>query len=692
MASIRVALAILTLIATPASGITFGYLYIEANEGDSSGGHVAIRFGEQVYHFQHDDGLVRVRRDSWDRFEHLYRTLGNRGISISEIETSPETYEILRSAFRRRYIVEERETALLEALRNETRVLEALSASRVGASPAVLPVPGAGFFEPASRFEDSTDTRTLAAMRGRVIARHGESFLAERRQEVDRRLAVLEPTAPPIPPPSTTHYPAVEPLFAKRLADLHSATAALDLLAGPHHLRSNRLIHVAGRRRLSRDERSRMRAAASALAESLSRLVASKRPDWGYPFLLGMARLVALERSVESGRWILLETMPDDAEPLPLDSCRKRALPGLLVEAEGDCDTAMREAPAGDAFDEAKWTELENAATRVAELRRAQAGASALRVYSGIVLPSGEASLRVDSPARLTTEQLLDWLQRARRRERDYARKLREASGYDLLFRNCVSEIFRTIETALIETGVDPENLQDASRERLGGYIAPIAGLNFIPFVSAWRVRSRYRVVARVDLPSFRDYQVERMAERESPLLVALRESNVWTSTLYQPNQEDGFFVFFTDRTLLLRPVLGAVNLLAGALKSSIGLGRAPLDRGRSLRSGLYGELFSIPELVFVNLRKGSNDYVPRDMRPPHYAANGNAGPRPAEGGKHETLDYDRSRARSSPLRRSLRAGHIPVLRRDFTGPQELGSEQHAAVDHPREELKPARP
>jgi len=31
---------------------SFDYLYIESNEGGSSGGHTAIRFGSDVYHFQ----------------------------------------------------------------------------------------------------------------------------------------------------------------------------------------------------------------------------------------------------------------------------------------------------------------------------------------------------------------------------------------------------------------------------------------------------------------------------------------------------------------------------------------------------------------------------------------------------------------------------------------------------------------
>jgi hypothetical protein len=617
MAVLRIALVLLVAVATRASGSSFDYLHVEANEGDSSGGHVAIRFGDDVYHFQHRDGLVRLRRDSWNRFDHLYRTLGNRGISISRVEISPQSYEIVHRAFQRRYLVEGGEIALWDALRNETQVLEALLAGQRGTSAAELRLRGAGFFEQTSRLEDSVDTRTLAAVRRRIVNRHGKSFLAQRRRQVEGELAALEPTAPPVPEPSATRYPFIEPLFAQRLADALSALAAFDLIAQPHRLRSRQLVEVNGRRNLTESERGWMRAVTAALAESLSRLVASKRPDWGYSFLLKAARLVALERSLASGRWVLLEAMPSDAEKLPLDSTRQRVLPALLGEAEFDRDKAISEALAADGFDEAKWTELENAFTRLAELQRAQAGAKVLLVHLGTALPTGEATVRMPSRARFATEQLNDLLRRARQRESAYAERLRGTYGYHLLLRNCVSEIFRTIETAMIESGVDPKDLRRASRQRLGGYIDPIAGLNFIPFVSAWRVRSNYSVIREIELPSFRDYQVERLAAREPRLLVAVRESNVWTSTLYEPKEEDGVFFFFTDRTLLLRPVLGAVNLVASIAKSAMGVGLAPIDRGRFLRSGLSGALFSVPELLFVNLRKGSNDYVPIEMRPP---------------------------------------------------------------------------
>jgi len=102
--------------------------------------------------------------------------------------------------------------------------------------------------------------------------------------------------------------------------------------------------------------------------------------------------------------------------------------------------------------------------------------------------------------------------------------------------------------------------------------------------------------------------------------VVALRESNTLTSTVYESNRQDSFFLFFTD-ALPVRPLLGAANLAAGLGASAAGLALLPFDGGYALLSGVKGALFSLPELAFVNLRKGTFDYVERAYRPAPYAA-----------------------------------------------------------------------
>ncbi len=615
----RLALGLILAWVGPASGRSVGYLYIEANEGSSSGGHVAIRFEDHVYHFQHQAGLVRLQRDSWRRFEHLYRTLENRSIHVSEIATADATYETLRRGFERRLLVEQRERNIVEDLDREIQWLEAVVAGHGSGRSSDVYVRGAGFFEAVAGGHGTVDTQTLGTLGRKVAARNGSNFVSLRRREIRRRLEHLEPSAPPFVEVGPTNYPVTGPLFAQSAAERHEADAALDILENPHRLRSDRLVHESVRRELHDDERNKLKAMADNLTSSLSRLVASRRPDWGYPFLLGAARLVTLRRSIESGRLVLLDAIPITATRLPLTPLRRRTLVGLLAEAEHDLTTALRRVVgvADEGFVERTWSKLETAASRVAELHRARAGASELRVRRGTLLPKGEARVPIRATPPTERAQLVQGLRRARERKRDYAAQLRDRYRYHLLQRNCVSEIFRTIDIALGDFDRPSGTTHAASEPHLGGTIAPTAALNFIPFVSAQRVRSEYAVTSTTEVPSYRHHHLARMLATEPRLRVALRESNVWSSTLYEPSDGAGFFVFFTDRTVLLRPALGAINLAAGGAMSAFGLVAAPLDGGRSLRAGLSGTLFSLPEVFFVNLRKGSNEYIPPEMRPP---------------------------------------------------------------------------
>jgi hypothetical protein len=123
-------------------------------------------------------------------------------------------------------------------------------------------------------------------------------------------------------------------------------------------------------------------------------------------------------------------------------------------------------------------------------------------------------------------------------------------------------------------------------------------------------VNDTYRVAERIEISSYRKARLAEMYERESRIAVYLRESNTLTSTLYERNPGDSFFLLFTDDAVLPRPIFGVVNLVAGLGESALGLLRLPLDGGRTLRSGLRGAFVSLPELVFFNIRKGTYEYV----------------------------------------------------------------------------------
>src|SRR5215813_2643144 len=145
--------------AAPAAAATraLDYLYIEANEGGSSGGHVALRFDAETFHFQQEaGGLIRLQRDETPAFDVRYVLLDNRPMHEQRIAVSDNTYDRLHDAFTRLLFVQAAQFGLLQALAADVALLE-LWARRpaTGAAPtrddglsAVFAVPAAGYFLP----------------------------------------------------------------------------------------------------------------------------------------------------------------------------------------------------------------------------------------------------------------------------------------------------------------------------------------------------------------------------------------------------------------------------------------------------------------------------------------------------------------------------------------------------------------
>ncbi len=273
----------------------------------------------------------------------------------------------------------------------------------------------------------------------------------------------------------------------------------------------------------------------------------------------------------------------------------------LRTEAAEEFAGARARLRATEDLNEAGFAEVEAAANRLLELDAALAGDHDLRVSSRALVPSRDAPWSERVVPDVTQDELARALVQARAAEKVFAEGLRERYGYDLIGRNCVSEIFRTVDAA----GAEP-----------GGRVDTRWSLDFIPFVAADAVNATWNVVQRTTLPSYRRSRLDDMCHQESPLRVRLRESNVLTSRIYHRNADDSFFLLFTDDLVALRPLFGAVNVASGLGAAAVGIPLLPFDRGETLMSGARGVLFSVPELAFVNLRKGSFDYVSRGERP----------------------------------------------------------------------------
>jgi hypothetical protein len=609
------------------------YLYIDASEGGGSGGHAAIAIGDRAFHFEHHaPGILRMRREPMSAIRYDYSFLENRTIEVSHVRVTENTRDLVLDEFNRRYLVQQQHLADHEAYVDDRRLLEAARA-RLHGRPVDEPLilEGAGFFfdeavvpapdRPEGR-ESGGAPPALTALRERVEAALGPGGLERAMQRIHAELGELAPDRKP-------ELPA--PLAADRLAPSRYGLGRryrdglLKLLA-LEVLRTARPLRPASRAgaelpRLAPADAPLVERLAGALEKSLVRLVQSERPDWGFPLLLGMARLIMLDETLRGGRWLVLDALPADAPAIS----RARLLahpavaPALRERVATDFDSALawlraRDATAG--FPEVEWTELESAGTRLAEVEGGLRAGRDLRMAWGAAVPARGAPHREVVLPAFSEDDLARALAVARAREAAHAAALERLYGYNLLTRNCVTEIFRTMEAAFARDlrAHDPA-LADASLEarvraasvaRLGGYIDPGSELNFIPAVSAAAVRSAYAVSGVEELPSHRKARLALMYSREDPVRVYLRESNTLTSTLYRRMPEDSAFLFFTDDTVAPRPLLGAANLLTGVGVAAAGLVMLPADGGDLLTSGLKGVLFSLPELAFFNIRKGS--------------------------------------------------------------------------------------
>ena len=635
---INTAFIALFLCSAPVSAASFEYLYVEANEGNSSGGHSAIQFGDETYHYQHhDSGLIRLLRQDKPEFYFLYRFLQNRRIHLSHIEVSDETFNMLKEHFKLQFLAQDQQFKQLNDLHKD-RVLLRRLLYKLGADDAfldadfsvVLQLKGAGLFyaeqELDSQKKDenirnvkgvqSQSSHTIEMLRKKIEQHYGQDYLMHRQKQITTDIKTLTPS----------HWSAVKSIlskenfppainsFADTYADYLTGLIAIKVLAEGQPLRPDAFVvtHDA----MTPEEKAVLERLRDQQILSLLKSVNSGRPDWGYALLVNMARFIAVDLSLQLGQWVFIDDFAMDSEWVSADQVAQYA-EEMQVQIKDSLNNLIQTRKAllnPDGLTESNYSKLEMSANRYFELLKGRHHKS-IRYIGENALPTKSISVPDWIVPELTQQQLKTALKELDNYENKFLQELAEHYRYDLITRNCVTELFRTIDQALLQqnkSGVDPskhdELLMRESMKRLGGNIS--ASYNFIPFVSFQSVQEHYKVTTSAVLSSYRGQQLEKLYARNNGLMVSLRESNTFTSTLYTYNPDDAFFVFFTDDNLVLRPIFGLFNTAAGIGQSIFGFLSWPFDFGKNLKSGATGILMSLPELLFFNMRKGSYKYL----------------------------------------------------------------------------------
>ncbi len=613
--SVIFVLAALLSSCTRADASEFQVIYIEASEGNSSGGHFAVQLGNSVYHYQDDNGFIRLFKNNAEAFQADYRYRQNRSLNVAEIEVSDETLEILQSYFKTQYFLQRQHLNDIRNARNDAALLRAMLSVKDGNSNSILPPPentlpllGAGLF-----FEDPKSLRktppeiscnTAASSRkilpeivARARERFGETFLSQKIASLQKQIKQLRPI---------TNYPANNSsgryAFSEQYKDLLTGFLALTALINHQPLAGNACFHLdAPDMKISYSGILKASSLQQQLNNTALSLLTSVRPDWGYALILTLARTVVLEHSLQTGRWTFLSDEDNTDEKDIISSEQMNLYSGTIKNRRFRDKEQLEKKIARflqnrDGF-ERNYSSLEQAANRYRQWL--------ISDRSGFLSAGNHHALpKLSIPAvayivtDLTSEQITGALHQVGMSEKHLLENDRHRNTYNLVTKNCVSALLELIDKAV----------SNQSGQRLGGTVDPNS--NFIPFQAFAAVKNTYRVTETRRLPSYREERLARFYAEENGGVVFLRESNVFSSSVYKLNPDDAWFIFFTGDAVFPRPLFGAINLLTSSGQTAYGLTKWPFDGGVTLRTGIRGLLASLPELAFFNIRKGSYPYL----------------------------------------------------------------------------------
>jgi hypothetical protein len=558
--------------------VSIDVLYINANAGEAAGGHTALRLGDSVFHYQFfPDASFLLVRESWDSFRFLYNDLHNRSIAIASLSLDTAVAVKIRNHFTELLVEQQQFFDELAALQKEEEFVRRLLGGRTELSVDCL-----GFFS------GNQATAVQSGIRKNIETELDPDFLqdtfAVSEGNLQRVIAAVNRGERP------------ENTLAEALAWREGLRV---LLRGAELDRQGLIPPLPGEEPLSVRERSGLEKIIRQLTVSITGLLHSSRPDRGKTLLLQIARYQAVTHSLATGQLFTLDPFFADVREVQLTD----------EEMEGQRLTALQSALLQQAtrrrelfFQEEQHPEiacslLETSRARAWELAQVNEGQRRVRILPKVTLPTRPGvvtlnTLEGDRDALLFTGARLQDETRALEKKRT------ERYGYNLFSRNCATELVRSLNS----TFADPES----GKMALGGWLEADAGLLFIPFLFYERSVSAFSLEEEGFLPARRLRNLEILYDQESDLLVWLRESNTLTSTLYDSRSKDTPFLFFTDDSLLLRPLQGVLNVGYAALHGVAGIATLPLDGGTRFNQAVRGIFYSLPELAFGNIRKGS--------------------------------------------------------------------------------------
>lgn len=598
---IKFSLLLICLYSYPLHAKSLSYLYLNASEGASSGGHTAIRFADETFHFQHfDGGIIRLVKQSSVDFDYQYRYLDNRTLYQAEIKLSDKSYGLLRDHFNQQFLIQKQQDKYLNEIESNLSFVEKLKYP--GSLSSEIRVIGAGLFSEQTNPSD-VETLTNLALIKQIQQNKGNAFLTDYLAHLKQQISTFRPDQwfkKPVTL-SDSEFLSVPYSFASRY--IHTVSKLLFLQTLNNNVPLNPLHYFSPEDKsfaLLNIETAQLRLFKAHLTQKLINLLSSNREDWGTSAFVIYARILSISHAIESGRLFFLDTYKMNSPTIEayelnkysdLFKQQKKQALKYLVEKKSQLFSKENK------LKERSYSQFEMLSNYYYERERGFNNQRSIRVSGEQRLPSKAMPIPDQYYPRLTSVQINQTIQDLKHQKQQLKQQRFNLYRYDVWARNCVTEITDTIRQAKI----DDEQVSEVAKT------LEKTSFPFVPFHTFDALSDQYLSQSTA---SFRIQKVNEMYDKENDFWVYLREINTITARDYKFNEKDAPFLFFTDDTILLRPIFGVVNLAAATSTLIYGSLAFPFDSGKALKAGIMGMMMSLPELAFFNIRKGSYKHL----------------------------------------------------------------------------------
>ncbi|GBF50588.1 hypothetical protein LPTSP4_21140 [Leptospira ryugenii] len=576
---------------------------MDANSGQASGGHTAVRIGETVYHFQYNfsDQILHIHRDPWSQFKFQYNVWENRNVFAFTYDLSSEESERYKLFWDKAYVKQERLIEIRDDLGRNVLFFEKLNKIQIG-SPETWEVPGIGYWKSGLQLQNDNPRKEKALLGLEVLKEKEkdlftisklESYLLS---ENISESSILTKSALPRPPSLAEEWESLQQRISVREYFVYESelieSAYLKIQFDP--LES-----------FSSVERSKLAEKLSLIEKELDICLQNVSSCSALQETVLLTRMLGLQKSLSEGVLFVPKLgyyytfSPEDIFDIPEDTKEEKKL------------------EANELYLRAKSIYLNNHSEFIAsEFEREIAKIDSVMRKSYDLIKLDPLPL-LSNKRFLPNHEKKEWDTLKSKYNQNYLllkNILPKVYSYHLVTRNCTGEIF-TLQNKMFQSTEEENKI-------LGAQIKNnLYSLSFIPFVAADTIKRTYKLKNIAFYPSFRKLKLEQM---DKPWQTEWTEEMRFFSEIYKSNPYDQDFLFFTDNTILFRPIFGSANLAYSLMTSTIGIGYAPFDKGKRLERGVQSVLFSFPELFFLNIRKGYFPYVTKKDLPIQYTSEPN--------------------------------------------------------------------